>query len=134
MFIVLMFGFVAFKSGAFDATRSATIKLHVSNTGKSHHRKANDPNKRAIHGKRQPLTDEQERAMMHSSKTIITSPVNWSRYPDLFGLESNAMLSSSKSMTIVAHPLSLSIYEGIFSTPNGDKAKSKGEQLKQGHK
>ncbi len=142
IFFLLMFAFVAFRSGAFDGTRAAQIKLHVSRTGKSHHQKSNDPNKRAVHEGRPTLKQRAstieinpEWAMMASSKTIVATPVHWSFVGNSFGSNaSRAMMSSSKSTLMVSEAELYSVYRGIFNVPYSDKTVGKNEQLKQGKK
>jgi hypothetical protein len=136
IFIILMSGFVAFKSGAFDGTKSAQLKLNVSVTGVSYHRKEERelPSKRTVYerkGKREPVIVNLPDDWMLSSKTIGTT-ISWNAYSSVFASEKNwAMMAGSKSATIVTPPQG-SVYGGIFSIPYRWKAKSKGEQLKQG--
>jgi hypothetical protein len=133
VFIILMSGFVAFRSGAFDGTKSATIKLHVSNTGKSHHRKENDPDKRAIYQELPPLTEEQERmrTMIHSSKTIV-SAISVSDFRNWYS--SSSMLSSSKFAVMVEPRFPGWMYKEAFTRPWPKKSTHLGGELKQGRK
>jgi hypothetical protein len=139
-FFVLMFGFVAFRSGAFDGTRSAQLKLHVSRTGLSHHHKSKTDSKTTKLEKPDDLPHREIKGnavkyvemdhMAASSKTLITAPVNWSSF---FGSPEFSMMAGSKSAGVVSAPAS-SVYGGVFSTPYWWKASRKGEQLKQGKK
>lgn len=138
VFIILMSGFVAFKSGAFDGTRSAVLKLNVSVTGVSYHRKQERelPSKRTAYkrnAKREPVNVSLPDDWMLSSKTIGTT-ISWDAYSSVFSSEKNwAMMAGSKSAGVISTPVS-SAYGGIFTTPYWWKAQSKGAQLKQGKK
>jgi hypothetical protein len=136
VFIVLMFGFVALKSGAFDSKR-ARLKLNVARAGKSFHLKSgHELYTRTLTEAKGP---EVSRAfeidnMIASSKMIVATPVHWGSIPGVHGLTAKGMMSSSKSSLVVDQAELYSVYNGIFSMPYGWKAKSRGEQLKQGKK
>lgn len=146
VFILLMSGFVAFKSGAFEDEWAELLPLKADKIVYAVKHKSNH---KVLRRRNNPFQAKEEIKinfnMISSSKTVgLTTPLGWSQYTGIFQPEDpknplagifatrySTMMSGSKS-SIIAEPFSFPAYQGTAS--ERDRRKVKQSVLKQGIK